>query len=126
MAIALSVYNYKRFGNPLEFGVRYQLAGVYPRKLMDEGKFSSWRYVIPTPNGICLPKPAIISDFPHVVAERTTERFAQENGPAKGIWSANRSWGSCGRRRCSSLPFCRRRLPRSRCSGVVVRRVKSG
>jgi hypothetical protein len=43
---AVMVYNYERFGRATEFGVRYQLAGVYVAKLLAEG-YSSWEFVRP-------------------------------------------------------------------------------
>ena len=41
IGVGLAVYNYERFGNPLEFGQRYQLSGDNTTKL----NLFDWRYV---------------------------------------------------------------------------------
>jgi len=44
-AASLAVYNYARFGNPLEFGVSYQYNGTH--EYVAAGKFFSAEYIIP-------------------------------------------------------------------------------
>jgi hypothetical protein len=76
-AIGLMAYNHVRFDSPLEFGLRYQLAGINVNKLFDT--LMSRRYVEPNLWRYLFEWPEVKSAFPFIEAGGRRLEFIQKH-----------------------------------------------
>lgn len=70
-ALGLGIYNFARFGSPLDFGVDYQLALFDQKKHKQD--FFSVRYILPNIENYVLTPPERVSAFPYLRAKAGDE-----------------------------------------------------